>query len=60
MQLSQPNTGVLLIEPLGTNCCEIAIKIHMLLFKKMQLKSLEMAAVLSRPQCVNYSYCLFL
>ena len=45
------NAGILLIGPLGTNFNEIIIKIHIISFKKMHL---DMAAILSRPQCVKY------
>ena len=44
------NAGILLIEPLGTNFSEILIGIQIFSFKKMRWK---MAAILSRPQCVN-------
>ena len=48
------NAGKLFIRPLGTNFNEILIEIHTFLFKKIHLKCrLEMATILSRPQCVN-------
>ena len=52
------NTGILPIRPLGTKCNEIFIKIHAFSFKKLCLKIVicEMAAILSRPQCVNPSF----
>ena len=47
--------GIWLIETLGTNFSEILTKILTFLFKKMHFKipSAEMAAILSRTQCVN-------
>ena len=47
--------GILLIEPLGTNFSEILIRIQTFSFKKMHFKmsSAKMAAILSRPKCVN-------
>ena len=49
------NAGILLIRPFGTNFSEILIEIIIFSFKKMRLKvsSGEMAAILSRPRCVN-------
>ena len=44
------NVGLLSIGPLQTNFSEISIVIHAFSFKKMRWK---MAAILSRPQCVN-------
>ena len=44
------NAGILLIQTLGTNFSEILSAIHTFSFKKMHLK---MAAILSRPQCVD-------
>ena len=44
------NVGILLIGPLGTNFSEMLIEIHTFSFKKIHWK---MAAILSRPQCVN-------
>ena len=53
--------NILLIGPLGTNFSEILIEIHTFSFKKMHLKMSfsKMAAVLSRPQCVTLSMCLY-
>ena len=49
------NAKILLIGSLGTNFNEILIEIDIFLFKKMHLKmSAEVAAILSRPQCVNH------
>ena len=51
------NDGILLIGPLGTNFSEILIENHTFSFKKIHLKCpLEMAAILSRPQCVKRSF----
>ena len=47
------NAGILLIGPLGTNLSEILIEIYTFSFKNVVW---EMAAILSRPQCVNH-YC---
>ena len=49
------NAGILLIWTLGTNFSEILSEIHIFSFKKIYLKmpSAKMAAILSRPQCVN-------
>ena len=49
------NAGILLIGPIGTNFSEILFKIDTFSFKKMHLKNVlyEIAAILSRPQCVN-------
>ena len=49
------NAGILLIGPLETNVNEISIEIHAFSFKKFHLKNVvwEMAAILSRPQCVK-------
>ena len=46
---------ILLIGPLGTNFSAILIKIHTFSFKKILFQNVvwEMAAILSRPQCVN-------
>ena len=44
------NAGILLIGPLGTNFSEIAIKIHIFLFKKMYLK---MSSGEWRPFCLG-------
>ena len=49
------NDEILLIGPLGTNFSEIWIEIYTFSFRNMHLK---MAAILSRPQCVNH-YKLF-
>ena len=46
------SVGILLIGPLGTNFSEILIEIYTFLFKKIHWK---MAAILSRPQCINPS-----
>ena len=46
------NAGILLIGPLWINFNVILIKIHTFSFTKIYLK---MAAILSRPQCVNPS-----
>ena len=49
------NAGILLIGPLGTNFNEILIEIHIISLKKMHYKcGLAMAAILYRPQCVNF------
>ena len=49
------NTDISSIGPLWTNFSEILIAIHTFLFKKMHLtmSSANIAAILSRPQCVN-------
>ena len=49
------NTGILIIGPLGTNFSENLSGIQTFSFKKMPLKmsSGKLAAILSRPQCVN-------
>ena len=49
------NAGILLTGPLGTNFSEILIECLTFLFKKIQCVVCEMAAILSRPQCVNSS-----
>ena len=53
--LSETNAGILLIGPLGTDFSEISIGIQQFLFKKNKLEHVicEMAAILSRPQCIN-------
>ena len=45
------NVGISLIGPLGTNFSEMLIEMHVFSFKKIHWK---MAAILSRPQCVNF------
>ena len=54
------NAGILLIGPLGTKFSQILITIHTSSFKKMHPKTVvcKMASILSRPQCVNNTYCL--
>ena len=49
------NTGLLLIEPLGTNFSEISIGIQRFIIQENALEHVvcEMASILSRPQCVN-------
>ena len=50
------NAGILLIGPLRTNFSEILIEIHTFSYKKMHFQEhvlWKMAAILSRPQCVN-------
>ena len=49
------NAGILLTGPLGTNFSENFIEILKFSFTKMRLKSVvcEIAAILSRPQCVK-------
>ena len=51
------NAGMLSIGPLGTNFSDILLEILTFLFRKMRLKAssqvCEMAAIFSRPQCVN-------
>ena len=49
------NARILSTRPLGTNISEILIEIQTFSFKKMPLKtsSAKVAAILSRPQCVN-------
>ena len=44
------NAGILLIGPLGTNFCEILIKIYSFSFKKMHLK---MSSAKWRPSCLG-------
>ena len=46
---------ILLIGPLGTNFSEMLIEIHTFSFKKNPFENVfwKMAAILSRPQCVN-------
>ena len=54
MAWRRPSAGIFFIRPLGTNFSEILIEIYTFSFKKIHLKmSLEMAAILSRPQWVN-------
>ena len=45
------NVGILLIGPMGTNFSEMLIEIHTFSFENVVWK---MAAILSRPQCVNH------
>ena len=47
------NAGLLLIEPLGTNFAEFLIKIHIFSYNAFEIVIWKMAAILSRPQCVN-------
>ena len=47
------NAGILLIGPSGTNFSEILIEIHKLSLKTSSNIVWNMAAILSRPQCVN-------
>ena len=49
------NAEILIFRTLGTNFNDIFIEIHTFSFKRINLEmsSLEMAAILSRPQCVN-------
>ena len=49
------SAGLLSIGTLGTNLSENLSKIHIFSFKKMHLKMYvcEMAAILSRPQCIK-------
>ena len=49
------NAGMLLIGPLGTNFNEVLIEIHTFSLKKNPFKNAvwNMAAILSRPQCVK-------
>ena len=52
------DAGILSSWPLDTNFCETLTEIHTFSLIKMYLKMLcqcEMAAILSRPQCVNAS-----
>ena len=44
------NTGILLIEPIGTNVSEISIRIYTFSFKKMHL---NMSSVTWRPFCLG-------
>ena len=50
------NAGILLIGPLGTNFREILIEIVKLSFKENAFENVvcETAAILPRPQCVNW------
>ena len=52
------NAGILLIGPLGTNFSEIFIKIKTFSLTNLHLKvlSAKVAAILSRPQCVNLMF----
>ena len=52
------NAGILLIGPVGTNFGEIVIEIKIFSFTHLHLKvsSAKVAAILSRPQCVNREY----
>ena len=55
--------GILLIGPLGTNFSEILIiNIYTFSFNKNVFENVvcEMAAILSRPQCVNTVECMSL
>ena len=49
------NVGMLLIWTLGTNFSEILSKVHTFIFQENAFKTIvyEMAAILSRPQCVK-------
>ena len=49
------NGGILSIGALGTKFSEIVIEIHKFSFKKIAFENVvgKMAAILSRPQCVN-------
>ena len=49
------NDGIVLIGHLGTNFSEILSEIHTCWFKKNAFENIvcEMAAILSRPQCVK-------
>ena len=49
------NAGILWIRPFGTNFSEILIKISNILFQEKAFECVvcEMAAILSRPQCVK-------
>ena len=49
------NAGILLIGPLGINCCEICIEINISSFKKMHLKMSSAKWWPSWPQCVRFS-----
>ena len=51
------NAGILSTGPLGTNVGEILIEIHTFSFKNIHLKNVvwKMAAILLRPQCVNWT-----
>ena len=50
------NARILLIGPLGRNFNEILIEIYTFSFRKLHLKTVvwKTAAILSRPQCVNF------
>ena len=52
------NAGLLLIPPLGTNFNEILIGIHTFSFKENEFENdmCNMAAIMSRPQCVNWQW----
>ena len=50
------NVRILLVGPLGTNFSEILIEIYIVSFKKMHFL-LEMAAIFSRAQCVEFICC---
>ena len=47
------NTGILLIEPLGTNFGDISIRIQIFIQENALDNICEMASILSRPQCVK-------
>ena len=47
------NAGILLIGPLGTNFSGILFEYHRFSFKKIHYAVWKMAAILSRPQCLN-------
>ena len=48
------NAGILLIGRLGTNFSEIVVEINIFSLTNLHLKvSAKVAAILSRPQCVN-------
>ena len=55
------DAGILLIWPLETNFSEILNKIHTFFIQENAFENviLKMAAILSRPQCVNPSFFLF-
>ena len=48
--------GILLIQSLGTNLCEILCEIHTFFIKENAFENVicAMAAILSRPQCVKH------
>ena len=56
------NVVILLIGPLGTNFSEMLIEIHIFFIQESPFENVvwKMAAILSRPQCVDFQCCSML